>query len=109
LTDVSVNPLSLAEEKLIAHDCQGFYETLNNEFRKYLACKLQIPLATLNKKSIAEEADQKGVSFTTSLQIQQLLDEIEWQLYTPFAEEEKMEAMFGKADSIVHALNATTP
>ncbi len=109
LTDVSVNPLSLTEEKLIAHDCRGFYETLNNEFRKYLAFKLQIPLSTLNKKSIAEEADNKAVAFTTSLQIQQLLDEIEWQLYTPFAEEDKMEAMFSKASEIVHALNATAP
>ncbi len=109
LTDVSVNPLSLTEEKLVAHDCRGFYEALNNEFRKYLAYKLQIPLATLNKKRIAEEADRKGVAVATSLQVQQLLDEIEWQLYTPFAAEDKMEELFNKADLIVHALNATTP
>jgi len=109
LTDVSVNPLLLTEEKLIAHDCRGFYEALNNELRKYLACKLQIPLSTLNKKSIAEEADRKGVAVATSLQVQQLLDEIEWQLYTPCADEDKMEELFNKADVIVHALNATTP
>jgi len=109
LTDVSVNPLSLTEEKLIAHDCRGFYKALNNELRKYLACKLQIPLSTLNKKSIAEEADKKGVAVATSLQVQQLLDEIELQLYTPFADEDKMEELFNKADVIVHALNVTTP
>ena len=109
LTDVSVNPLLLTEEKLIAHDCRGFYEALNNELRKYLACKLQIPLSTLNKKSIVEEADKKGVAVATSLQVQQLLDEIEWQIYTPCADEDKMEEMFNEADVIVHALNATTP
>jgi hypothetical protein len=107
--DISVNPLTLAETKLLSQDSRGFYEALNNEMRKFLADKFQIPLSTLNKKSIAEEADRSGVAVSTSLQIQQLLDDIEWQLYTPFAEENKMEEMFNNADAVVHALNATTP
>ncbi|MBC7886815.1 MAG: protein BatD [Ferruginibacter sp.] len=104
-----LNPLSLSEEKMISQDTRGFYQALNNELRKFLADKLQIPLATINKKRIAEEADKKGVAVATSLQIQQLLDDIEWQLYTPFAAEDKMQDMYNHADFIVHALNATTP
>jgi hypothetical protein len=106
--DISINPLLLAERKLISQDSRSFYEELNNEMRKFLADKFQMPLSTLNKKSIAEEADRRGVAVSTSLQIQQLLDDIEWQLYTPFAEENKMEEIFSAADAVVHALNATT-
>jgi hypothetical protein len=107
MNDLSVNPLLLTEGKMSDRDSRGFYETLNNELRKFLADKLQIPLSTINKKRIAEEADRRGVSVDTSLQIQQLMDDIEWQLYTPFASEDKMEEMFNKADTIIHALNAT--
>ncbi|MEP7109482.1 MAG: BatD family protein [Ferruginibacter sp.] len=107
LMEIPVNPLVLTEEKLVSQDTRGFYEALNKELRKYLADKLQITLATINKKRIAEEADKKGVTVYTSLQIQQLLDDIEWQLYTPFAAEDKMQDMYNSADAIVHTLNST--
>ncbi|MEO6546948.1 MAG: BatD family protein [Ferruginibacter sp.] len=107
MNDVPVNPLSLTEEKLVAQDPHGFYEALNHELRSFLANKLQIPLATINKKRIAEEADKKGIEVYTSVDIQQLLDDIEWQLYTPFAAEDKMQKMYDHANAIVHALNAT--
>ena len=94
---------------MIRQDSHGFYEALNNELRKFLADKFQIPLASINKKTIAAEADKKGVSIYTSSQIQQLLDDIEWQLYTPFAAEDKMMDMYNNADAIVQTLNATIP
>ncbi|MEP7141674.1 MAG: BatD family protein [Ferruginibacter sp.] len=107
ITEIPVNPLILTEERLVGRDTRGFYEALNNELRIFLANKLQIPLATINKKRIAEEADKNGIAVYTTLQIQQLLDDIEWQLYTPFAAEDKMQDMYNSADAIVHTLNAT--
>ncbi len=109
LTEVPVDPFILTEEKLVNHDARGFYEALNMEIRKFLSDHLEIPLATINKKRIAEEADKKGVSLHTCLQIQHLLDELELQLYTPFAAEDKMQDMYNDADAIVHALRITTP
>jgi len=109
VTEIAVNPLILTEEKLVLRDSPGFYKALNNELMKFLASKLQIPLATINKKRIAEEADKKGITVYTTLQIQQLLDDIEWQLYTPLATEEKMQDMYNNADAIVHALNNQGP
>ncbi|MEO6730395.1 MAG: BatD family protein [Ferruginibacter sp.] len=108
ITEVPVNPLILTEERMVEHDTRGFYIALNSELRKFLSDKLQIPLATINKKRIAEEADRKGIAMYTTLQIQHLLDEIEWQLYTPFADEDKMQDMYNNADAIVHTLNTTT-
>ncbi|MEJ7587201.1 MAG: BatD family protein [Ferruginibacter sp.] len=106
INDIPVNPLILTEGKLALHDTRGFYETLNSELRKFLAGRLQIPLATINKKRIAEEADKHAIPVYTALQIQQLLADIEWQLYTPFAAEDKMQDMYNTANGLVHALNA---
>ena len=104
---IPVSPLAKTEEKMISHDNTGFYNVLNNEIRMLLAEKLGVPVATINKKTIAEQADKKGIGVYDSLQIQQLLEEIEWHLYTPFAAEDKMEEMYNKATAVVHSLNAT--
>ena len=105
IPQVPVNPLVSTEHKLVERDCLGFYETLNKELRNFLASRLVVPMETINKKRIAEELDKKGVTVSTSLQVQQLLDAIEWQLYTPCADESKMEEMYQAADSIVHSFN----
>ncbi len=91
---------------MIRQDSAGFYEALNNELRKFLADKLQVPYTSINSKTIAAEADKHGVNLHTSLQIQQLLEDIEWQLYTPFAAEDKMQDLYNKAAEIVQALDA---
>ena len=103
---MNYEPLSVTEEKLTMGDPRVFYETLNSEIRNFLANKLQLPVETINKKRIAEEADKKGIPVHTCLQIQHLLDDIEWQLYTPFSEKENMQQMYNDADNIVHSLNA---
>ena len=100
-----VNSLTETEEKLVQQDTKGFYEALNKEFHTFLAGALQLPVETITKKSIAEEADKKEISVSISLQIQQLLDEIEWQLYTPYAEENKMPDMYTRAKAIMQAFN----
>lgn len=102
------NPLTHTEDKLVAHDNKGFYEALNKELRQFLTAQLSVSVETINKKRIAEELDKKGVAFTTSLQIQQLLDDIEWQLYTPFADENKMLEMYQTANTIVHSFSLSS-
>ncbi len=103
---INFKPLSLTEEKLIQQDHKGFYETINKEFRKFLADKLELPVETINKKKIAEAADKKSIPVSTCLQIQHLLDDIEWQLYTPFSDQDKMQETYNTADAVVHTMNA---
>ena len=104
LNEVQVNPLKLTEEKMAGQDTRGFYIALNSELRKFLSERLQIPLATLTKERITEEADKKGISVDAGLQIQRLLDDIEWQVYTPFAAEDKMQEMYNSAEAIVRQM-----
>jgi hypothetical protein len=102
----TINPFSLSEEKMIRGDSKEFYEALNNEFRNFLATTLQIPLATITKKIIETQADQQGIALYTRLQIQQLLDDIEWQLYTPLASVDSMEGMYQRVIAIATTLTA---
>ena len=103
-TILPLQPFVLSEEKMIQGDSTEFYNALNNEFCKFLADALQIPLETISKKTIVREADQQGIAIYTRLQIEQLLDDIEWQLYTPMASGNSMEEMHKRAIDIAAAL-----
>ncbi|MDB5280463.1 MAG: hypothetical protein JWR61_5418 [Ferruginibacter sp.] len=99
------NPLAHTEYHLVQQNSRPFYETLNTEMRRFLASRLAVPVETINKKRIAEELDKKGIGVGTSLQVQQLLDDIEWQLYTPFTDENKMQEMYQTATNIIRAFD----
>jgi hypothetical protein len=100
-----LEPFALSEEKMIQGDSAEFYNALNNELRQFLANTLQIPLESVSKKTIIVEADQQGIAIYTRLQIEQLLDDIEWQLYTPMASGNSMEEMHKRAVEIAAALS----
>ena len=102
---MSVNPLVNTEQRLINKDSKGFYNALNAELRQFLATQLGIPTELINKKTIGEELDKKGISVTVNLQVQQLLNDIEWQLYTPFTDGEKMDNMYQAVNNIMHAFS----
>jgi hypothetical protein len=99
------NPLLISEECLHHNDAGMFYRQLNIELKNYLSTKLQLPAEELNRKSIAEQLDAKGISNETSVELQKLIDEIEWELYTPFADSEKMKAMYEKANDLIQLMN----
>ncbi len=100
-----VNPLGNTAIKLAAHDAHCFYQTINKELRFFLSVKLQLQAETMNKKNIADALDKTGIAFNKSLGIQQLLDDIEWQLYTPFADESNMQEIYERAEMLVHAFD----
>ena len=99
------NPLLQAESILQTGDGRAFYTELNQAFKNYLSKKLSIPAEELNKKNISEQLDRKGVAHETSMQLHRLMDEIEWQLYTPFTENEKMKAAYERVNEIIQLLN----
>ncbi len=99
------NPLEEAELYLVNNDSKQFYTTLNQSFKNFLSHKLNIPQEELNKKTINERMDKKNIAIETSLQVQQLLDEIEWELYTPFSDTSKMQQVYDRANELVQMLN----
>lgn len=99
------NPLEEAELHLLNNEPRAFYSVLNSSFRYFLSHKFCIPLEELNKKTINEKMDRNNVAIDTSLQVQQLLDEVEWELYTPFADTAKMQQVYDRANALIQLLN----
>ena len=99
------NPLVLAEECLHREDAKLFYTHLNQGLKSFLAKKLSLPPEILNRKNIAEQLDAKGINNETAVELQKLMDEIEWQLYTPFADNEKMKIMYDRASDLLQLIN----
>ncbi len=99
------HPLALTEECLQRNDASLFYTHLNEELKIYVSKKLSLPLEELNRKNILERLDAKGVSNETSRQLETLIDDIQWHLYTPLTDNEKMKEMYEKAYDIIQLMN----
>lgn len=99
------NPLAHTEYQLMHQNSRGFYEALNSDIRGFLANQLNVPVEAISKKRIGEELNKNAISIQTGQQIQQMLDDIEWQLYTPLTDENKMQEMYDAATNIVRAFS----
>jgi hypothetical protein len=99
------NHLAQAEACMNRNETKLFYTHLNQGIKNFLAQKLALPPEEINKKNIAEKLDEKGISNETSVELQKLVDEIEWQLYTPFADNAQMKVMYERAGEIIELLN----
>ncbi|MGB5007049.1 MAG: BatD family protein [Ferruginibacter sp.] len=99
------NPLAAAEACLHGENSTLFYTELNLGLKLYLSGKLSIPAESLNRKNITEKLDAKGISNETSVQLQELMNEIEWHLYTPYVDDEKMKEMYERAHDLIQLLN----
>ena len=98
------NPLYKTEECLHLEECSAFYSVLNKEFKEFLARRFSTPAAMINAQSVAGVMDNSGIDNTTILQTQQLLRDIDLQLYTPFEHNERFKEMYARAESIIHLL-----
>jgi len=99
------NPLSAAEACLDGENSSLFYTELNLGLKNYLSTKFSIPAESLNRKNITEKLDAKGISNETSVQLQDLMNEIEWHLYTPYADDAKRKEMYERAHDLIQLLN----
>ena len=100
------NSLILTAACLNLDDCYSFYSLLNTELKDYLSKKFLIEPAEINTKTIFTIMDKKNISNNTVLQLQQLMQEIEWQLYTPFERNGKMNELYNRAQDIIQLINS---
>ena len=95
------NPLSQTEDCLQGEECMEFYAVLNKEFKAFLAARFAVPATMINAKSLAGIMDNAGTDNTIILQTQQLLRDIELQLYTPFEQNQEFREMYVRACAII--------
>lgn len=102
---IPVNPLNTVHEKLAAHDSAGFYHTLDNSLKNYLASKFKVPVNELSKKRLNEELDKCNVSLGTSIMLTSLMDDVELNLYAPPSNVNQLNSVFEKASEVVSLLD----
>jgi hypothetical protein len=100
------NVFAETEKCLFKDDCVGFYGLLNAELKKYLSTKLAVDLPSINSNSISTLMDKKGIPNDIVLRLQSIMQQIEWQLYTPFEKNETMNVLYHEAHEIVQQINA---
>ncbi|MBC7936007.1 MAG: protein BatD [Rhizobacter sp.] len=103
------NPLQKTEECLNSTDCTAFYTLLNGELKSWMAEKFSIDLPDVNSKKIIHAFDKAGIDNITTLKVQQLMQEIEWQLYTPFERNDTMSDLYSRAQSFIQMINNQLP
>ena len=102
--DIQQNHLTKTEDCLFRNECVSFYSLLNDEMKTFLSKRFNIKQENLNNKSLSIVMDKAGVSNDLILQTQELIKEIEWQLYTPFERNEELQTIYAKAQNIVQLL-----
>ena len=100
-----LNPLAASEKCLYDTECVAFYSLLMGEIKNFLSNKFSIPNDEVNKKRLSEKMDRLNISNETVLSLQKLLQDIEWQLYTPFERNEKMEEMYRRSHELLQMIN----
>ncbi len=100
------NVFSASEKCLYQDNCFGFYSLLNTELKTYLARKFSVDVNSINCNSINVVMDTKGIANETVLKLQKLMQEIEWQLYTPFERNDAMHEKYRQAQELVQLINA---
>jgi len=102
---IPVNPLSTAENLLLAEKPHQFYKELDNCLKSYLSKKLKISGQELSRKKINERLDKCNVTINTSLLVNSVLEDIELNLYAMASSKIQMEAVYNKANEVVSLLD----
>lgn len=98
------NPLAKTEACLYSPDCTQFYTLINTEIKSWLASRLLLPVQDITLKKIITGIDKAGVDNVTAIELEKLLQEIEWQLYTPFERTEAMNHLYSRAQAVLQTI-----
>ncbi len=98
------NPLEETQACLYREDCVEFYAVFNKEMKQFISDRFNLAIIQINSKSITTAMDKSGIENETVLQLQQLMQEIEWQLYTPFVQTEKRNELYDRASNLIAQL-----
>jgi len=99
------NPLEETEACLYREDCIEFYQILNRELRQFLAHEFSLNEKDISSKTIMSVMDKSGIENEVMLSLQSFLQEIEWQLYTPFQAGKNRNEIYSQAQEIVQVIN----
>ena len=81
-----------------------FYSTLNQDLKQFLAAKFALAFYQVSPRSVTAAMDEAGYGTTLALELQQLFQQIELELYSPFSSEAAKNDLYMRAKMLVEAL-----
>ncbi len=100
------NPLEEAERCLYLEDCVEFYRILNTEMKLFLARKFGRNGHEINFKFLLNALDGANVDNNLALRIQKLMQDLEFQIYTPFVQSEQRNQMYSRSHQLIQEINS---
>ena len=101
---VAKKRLKVAGRLLKEKSQNEFYDEVMRALWGYIADKLNIPLATLNKENVNMQLTDKGVGMDLIDEFIKALDECEFARYAPGNPNENMEAVYGRAVNVIEKM-----
>lgn len=103
--DVSENPLADAHRALQSGDAAYFFKTLHASFKKYLSKRFDFSESEWSKKVVNEKMDQYNISIGTTHLVNQLIEEIEMNIYAKSAPTLSLNELYERAEEAISSLN----
>ncbi|MBR6280670.1 MAG: tetratricopeptide repeat protein, partial [Bacteroidales bacterium] len=85
----------------------AFYEELHKALQGFIADKLTMDLASMNRENIAAALRENGVSDSVADEFTSLLDACEYARYSPSSGHEAMDAHYRSALSVITAIDSS--
>jgi hypothetical protein len=105
--NITKNWLAQTEEYLNDNDIAKFYNELNSAFKNYLSNKFNIAVAQLDKKSLMDYFTKENISENVSSDVINILERIQWQLYTPYPDRSQQQELFEKTKKLIADIDAS--
>ncbi|HPA22172.1 MAG TPA: BatD family protein [Ferruginibacter sp.] len=99
------NALKQTENFLYTGNSSEFYTALNKEFKNFLSEKLAIHREEISSKKIMYTMDKKGFNNEVILQAQNLLQDIDKQVYSPLPSHEGKQELYSRTQQFIQYLN----
>ncbi|RYG47499.1 MAG: protein BatD [Chitinophagaceae bacterium] len=99
------SPLERSAQLCAEGDSKNFYPALNHELKSWLLTRFCLEANEASLHHLRECMDEANVPNSTVLKVQNLLREIEWQLYAPAGEGSAMQEHYTRASLLVKELS----
>ena len=101
------DPFNRARQALYKSDKKTFYTEIQRVLWKIVAEKCQVIPSALNKQNITSQLRNCKISEDTISELQYVLNECEWAVYTPSVDEKDMNKILSSAQTIKKQLATT--
>lgn len=101
------NPLEGTERCLYQEDCVEFYRILNTEMKLFLAQKFGRHGQEFNFKFLLNALDRANVDNSLALKIEKLMQDLQFQIYTPFVQSEQRNQMYSRSHQLIQEINTS--